>query len=109
MAWETPYGHAKYELRDHVAWVTLNRPERLNALSGEMHADLRAIWIETNQDPEVRVIVVTGAGRAFCTGADMKEESGGQQSGRGGADRRLPMLDWIGSYGHKEYQGLSRF
>src|SRR6476659_4566994 len=102
MAWETPYGHAKYELRGNVAWVTLDRPERLNGLTGQMHTDLRAAWIHTNEDPDVRCIVLTASGRAFCSGADMKEESSGQQAGQGGADRRTPSLDWIGQYGHKE-------
>lgn len=54
-----------------VAWVTLDRPERLNALAGTMRDDLADRIGEAAAAPDVRVIVVTGAGRAFCAGADV--------------------------------------
>ncbi len=61
------------ERDDHVAIVTLNRPERLNALNGQIHDEFEATLGELNRDPEVRCVVITGSGRAFCAGADMKE------------------------------------
>ncbi len=62
------------ETRDHIAWVTLNRPEAMNALSMQLRADLAAAIRAAEADPEVRVVVVRGAGdRAFCAGADIKE------------------------------------
>lgn len=62
-----------YEKRDGVAIITLNRPERLNALSRELLADLRRALEEAERDPEVRSVVVTGSGRSFCAGADVTE------------------------------------
>jgi enoyl-CoA hydratase/carnithine racemase len=64
-----------YEARDHVATITLNRPERLNALGGRLGPDLEAAFKAARGDPEVRAIVLTGAGRAFCAGLDLKERS----------------------------------
>jgi enoyl-CoA hydratase/carnithine racemase len=55
---------------DGVALVTLDRPERLNAWTGRMHAEYRWVLAEAASDDAVRAIVVTGAGRAFCAGAD---------------------------------------
>lgn len=54
-----------------VAWVTLDRPDRLNALAGTMRDELADRFEEAASSPDVRVIVVTGAGRAFCAGADL--------------------------------------
>lgn len=66
-----------YVLEDHVAWVTLNRPERRNALDAGMQAELAAVWAEVEADPGVRVVVLTGAGdKAFCAGDDMKSDAG---------------------------------
>jgi enoyl-CoA hydratase/carnithine racemase len=60
----------RYEVDDAVATVTLNRPERMNAWTGRMHAEYRWVLTEAERDRDVRAIVVTGAGRAFCAGAD---------------------------------------
>lgn len=56
-----------------VSIVTLNRPERLNAMSGPLMDDLHAALVDAQADPDTRVIVFTGAGRAFCAGDDLKE------------------------------------
>jgi enoyl-CoA hydratase/carnithine racemase len=58
-----------------VATVVLDRPDKLNVFSGGMGADLSAAYEECDADPEVRVVVLTGRGRAFCAGADMAPES----------------------------------
>lgn len=60
------------EKRDHVLIVTMNRPEARNALSGEMMAIMRDAWDQVDQDPDIRVAILTGAGGAFCAGADLK-------------------------------------
>ncbi len=60
----------RYEVDERVALVTLDRPERLNAWTGRMHAEYRWCLAEADRDPEVRVVVVTGAGKGFCAGAD---------------------------------------
>jgi enoyl-CoA hydratase len=64
--------HALIERRGHVLIVTMNRPAARNALSPQMMALLRAAWDQTDNDPDVRVCVLTGAGGAFCAGADLK-------------------------------------
>lgn len=62
-----------FELTDGVARITINRPERLNALDADAYAALAEAWARVRDDPEVRVAVITGAGeRAFTTGADIK-------------------------------------
>jgi enoyl-CoA hydratase/carnithine racemase len=65
--------YVRLERRDAVAIVTLDRPDRLNAISGALLGDLHAALVDANADPEIGVIVLTGAGRAFCAGDDLKE------------------------------------
>src|SRR5580658_2908638 len=60
-----------YSLTDGVATITLNRPDRLNALNDEMYAGILAAFDQTDADDGVRAVIVTGAGRAFCAGADL--------------------------------------
>ena len=62
-----------YEVRDGVATITFNRPERMNALTKIMERAIREAMDRAGQDAEVRAIVLTGAGRAFCAGMDMDE------------------------------------
>jgi enoyl-CoA hydratase len=64
--------HALIERRGHVLIVTMNRPEARNALSGPMMALMRQAWDQVDGDPGIRVCVLTGAGGAFCAGADLK-------------------------------------
>lgn len=59
-----------------VLLVTINRPEKLNAANNILHRELAEIWLTVKHDPDVRVIVITGAGRAFCVGGDLNEEIG---------------------------------
>ena len=54
-----------------IGTLTLNRPDKLNAFSGTMRQELADALVELERDPSVRVIIVTGAGRAFCAGADI--------------------------------------
>lgn len=70
------------EQQDRVAVLTLNRPERLNAISGTMLHELSAKVVEANKDPDIRCIVLTGAGRGFCSGLDLVDV------GRGGIGSR---------------------
>lgn len=65
------YEQVLTETRGRVGIVTLNRPERLNALSGTMDREMREAIEACNQDPGIGAVVFTGAGRAFCAGADM--------------------------------------
>src|SRR4051794_40985923 len=76
----------QYDVAERVATITLNRPHRLNAWTGRMHAEYRWALAEAERDAEVRAILVTGAGRGFCAGADAAAlgkhvEAGGYDSG----------------------------
>ena len=64
--------HCLVEKRGHVLIVTMNRPEARNALSGPMLAGMTAAWNRVDEDPDIRVAILTGAGGAFCAGADLK-------------------------------------
>ena len=64
--------HALIERRGHVLIVTMNRPRARNALSGPMMELMRQAWDTVDSDPDIRVCVLTGAGGAFCAGADLK-------------------------------------
>jgi enoyl-CoA hydratase len=64
--------HALVERRGHVLIVTMNRPQARNALSGPMMELMRQAWDTVDSDPDIRVCVLTGAGGAFCAGADLK-------------------------------------
>jgi enoyl-CoA hydratase/carnithine racemase len=71
MAEPTSSAPVLYSVRDGVATITLNRPDKLNALTTEMIERLFAAFDQTDSDDDVRAVIVTGAGRAFCAGADL--------------------------------------
>src|ERR671939_106544 len=64
--------HVLFDVQDQIAEITLNRPEALNALSPEMGSGLLDALERVESDPEIRVAIITGAGRAFCAGGDLK-------------------------------------
>ncbi|MBU9764282.1 enoyl-CoA hydratase/isomerase family protein [Mycobacterium sp. TNTM28] len=70
------YDTIKYEVDGHKATITLNRPDALNALSPHMITELRAAYAQAENDDNVWLMIVTATGRAFCTGADVKEIPG---------------------------------
>ena len=75
------YQHILVEKRDGIAFLTINRPEKLNATNGRLHWELSHIWVDLGEDDEVRVALITGAGRAFSVGGDyqhMQEVVGNQ-------------------------------
>jgi enoyl-CoA hydratase/carnithine racemase len=74
----------RYEVADGVLTITLNRPDRLNAFTGTMARELIAALDHADADDDVRVVIVTGEGRAFCAGADL--ESAGETFNYGGDD-----------------------
>ena len=69
------------EREDHLTWLTLNRPDALNALSSRMVDELRDFYWNLVDDTQTRVLVVRGAGRAFCAGLDLKESREGGATG----------------------------
>lgn len=71
-----------YEVADHVAVLTLNRPDRMNAATFDMADQLRARLAEADEDRDVRCIIITGAGRAFCSGDDVEAAWGDPRMAR---------------------------
>ena len=89
------YDHVIYEKRGHVAYVTLNRPERMNALDAHSHAELIEIFDDFERDPDAWLAIITGAGdRAFCAGNDLKATAQASANGerRVGADARFAAI-----------------
>ncbi len=70
-----------YEVSDHIATITLNRPDRLNTISRPMLAQLSQHLLDADADPDVRVVILTAAGRAFCAGLDMVSATSGDGIG----------------------------
>lgn len=73
----------------HVLIITLNRPDRMNAISGPMLGALSSELQKANTDPDVRVVVLTGAGRGFCAGLDLKDQAAGNGVAAGSRGYRL--------------------
>jgi enoyl-CoA hydratase len=92
-----PYDTIDYSADDGIARITLNRPERLNAINTQLVADLRAAVAAANDDASVRVMILSGAGRAFCAGYDLdwgtKGEDAAQRAMGGTWD---PVRDYVG-------------
>ena len=82
-----------YQIEDCIATITLNRPERMNAVNGAMESELRDAMGRASEDSGVRVIILTGAGKAFCAGkdiADMGAAPAAEQDGRFAYLRDVP-------------------
>ena len=86
-----------YEVSDRIATLTLNRPERLNALGGSLRDDLLDAVQRASDDDDVRAIVVTGAGRGFCSGGDVKAMREARESGNTGSieEKVAPVRDRV--------------
>ncbi len=93
------YADLLYDVADNVATITLNRPDRLNAISGPMLLSFSKALRDSDLDPAVRVIIITGAGRGFCAGLDLKDQMSGNGIGSNGngADLMLQKFDLSGS------------
>jgi enoyl-CoA hydratase/carnithine racemase len=69
-----------YQVSDHIATITLNAPDRMNTISGIMLNQLTDCLLKADRDPEVRCVILTGAGRAFCAGLDLRPQAAGNLS-----------------------------
>jgi enoyl-CoA hydratase/carnithine racemase len=98
-----------YAKRDHIAYVTINRPEVRNALNSYTYVELRRCWRDMALDPDVYVGVLTGAGKAFCAGRDMKFLASYQADGKRTPheDPNSPIFHWGGG-GQPEDAGLDK-
>jgi enoyl-CoA hydratase/carnithine racemase len=104
------YQDIKYRVEDGVAVISLNRPDRLNAWTGQMNTDVRAAMRAASDDDAVRVIILTGEGRGFCAGADMQGLQGIQSNAASGGAARSTTARGEGPFDpnsspefHKEY------
>ena len=86
------FSYLIYERKDSICYLTLNRPEKLNALNAGMMAELREAFATIEVDPEIRVVVLTGAGRAFSAGFDIQREPGEPDLHEISADTRREQL-----------------
>lgn len=73
--------------------ITLNRPERMNTISAVMLDELSSVLVEADRDRDVRAVVLTGSGRAFCAGLDLQEQTSGDGLDIGGRAGELPLRD----------------
>jgi enoyl-CoA hydratase/carnithine racemase len=73
--------HVVYEKKDHVAYIRFNRPDRLNSLNQRMSLEMYSIWLDARRDKDVYVAIITGTGRAFQAGRDVKELTEAHQQG----------------------------
>ena len=77
------HSEVRYDVVDHVATLTLNAPERMNTISGPMLSQISELLLRADHDPDVRCIVLTGEGRAFCAGLDLQAQMAGPKGGLG--------------------------
>ena len=95
----------QYEVSERVATITLNRPHRANAWTGTMHTEYQYLLQQADLDPDVGVIIVTGAGKFFCVGADTNALSGftetGEYSAGTGPDLVMPGSDEFPAFMHE--------
>ncbi|MSX77963.1 MAG: enoyl-CoA hydratase, partial [Actinobacteria bacterium] len=80
------YEEIIYEVSEQIATITLNRPDKLNSFTNRMLKEIIAAFDESDADDNVRAVIVTGSGRAFCAGADLS--GGGETFAKGGSDVR---------------------
>lgn len=90
------YEFVLYEKKDQVATITLNRPARMNSISPAMRTEIMAALQEADSDADVKVMILTGAGRCFSTGADFSPDVPGP--GRAGAGREPQNIKWWTRY-----------
>jgi 2-(1,2-epoxy-1,2-dihydrophenyl)acetyl-CoA isomerase len=90
-----PYETVGYETRGEVAIVTLNRPDKLNAINADLRRDLRDALGTAQADDDVRAVVLTGAGRGFCSGADL---TGPLPPTASGQAAKLDEMGWVGTW-----------
>ncbi len=100
------YANLRVDRDGQIALVTLNRPEKLNAIDRHLHHDMMAACEELRDDDDVRVVVFTGEGRGFCSGADLTgARPNNEDAGRG---ERLDEYNWVGRQALMVYRDLNK-
>src|SRR6185369_10022079 len=92
-----------YDVSEHIATVTLNRPDKLNSLNGTLRDEIHAACDRIRDDDDVRVAIFTGKGRGFCAGADLTgpRPDGAETPSQ---NERLDNLGWVGRLASDIYQ-----
>ena len=96
------YEAVLFEKREHVAILTLNKPERLNAIGAAIRTEVHAAVDEAHKDDTVRALIITGAGRGFCSGADLTTAAIGANPPAPPTDQNslLDDMGWVGRWAH---------
>jgi len=97
------YQELTLDISDHIATVTLSRPEKLNALNAGLRNELQQVSDDISQNDDIRVVIFTGEGRGFCSGADLTGGDGGL-SGTPSQNERLDQMGWVGKLAMAIYQ-----
>ncbi len=101
-----PYENIILEIEDQVAVVTLNRPDKLNAISPELHEEIMQACRQLGEDDGVRVVIWTGAGRGFCSGVDLTAaRPQGEHQPR---SERIDEYGWVGRQAIEIYRNLNK-
>ncbi len=104
MTMQDHYTSILYETKDRIAHITLNRPEKLNAINHELPGELSAAVARANRDPGIHVIVLQGAGRSFCSGYDLELYAETPRPTAGSQDMPWdPMIDFDLMYGNTQH------
>ena len=100
------YENLLFETQDHVATVTLNRPDRLNALSAGLREDLYTVTDHIDANDDIRAVIITGAGRGFCSGADVgaRPADDDAESEQPSQNARLDQYGWVGKLSMAIYE-----
>ena len=101
-----PYENIILEIEEQVAVVTLNRPDKLNAISSELHEEIMQVCRQLGEDDGVRVVIWTGAGRGFCSGVDLTAAR--QQGEHQPRSERIDEYGWVGRQAIEVYRNLNK-
>lgn len=101
-----PYENIILEIEEHFAVVTLNRPDKLNAISSELHEEIMQVCRQLGEDDGVRVVIWTGAGRGFCSGVDLTAAR--QQGEHQPRSERIDEYGWVGRQAIEIYRNLNK-
>lgn len=100
------YRYILLEREGNIATLTLNRPDRLNALGHDINTEIAACLKEVDEDKDIRVLIITGAGRAFCAGGDFKNEHGGGTPASFAANKDLDPI-WLSEHVYNYVMSIS--
>ena len=101
-----PFENLLLEIEDQVAVVTLNRPDKLNAINPELHKEMMQVCRQLGEDDGVRVVIWTGAGRGFCSGVDLTAHR--TESERQPRTERIDEYHWVGRQAIEIYRNLNK-